>query len=258
MDVEGARRGATRSRSRASASNRSPRPCGTRAAVFGGDNDATRGRSPPETAVGSPVRQALRSSTFLANVLFFCSAPGSRPAIMSPAPMNICVVGTGYVGLVTGAVFADLGNDVVCVDNDDDKVAELLRAGQHADLRARPRGDGRPQRRATAGSPSPPTSPTRVRRSDVVFIAVGTPPKETRRDRPLDVEAWRREIGQHHGPLQGRGQQVHRAGGHRRVRARGHRAATSRGRSTFDVVSQSRVPARGLGHRGLARGPTAS
>src|SRR5262249_38065156 len=29
--------------------------------------------------------------------------------------MNICVVGTGYVGLVTGAVFADLGNDVVCV-----------------------------------------------------------------------------------------------------------------------------------------------
>ncbi|HJV56340.1 MAG TPA: NAD-binding protein, partial [Methylomirabilota bacterium] len=31
--------------------------------------------------------------------------------------MNICVVGTGYVGLVTGAVFADLGNDVICVDN---------------------------------------------------------------------------------------------------------------------------------------------
>jgi len=38
--------------------------------------------------------------------------------------MNICVVGTGYVGLVTGAVFADLGNDVVCVDN----VAEKIRA----------------------------------------------------------------------------------------------------------------------------------
>jgi UDPglucose 6-dehydrogenase len=39
--------------------------------------------------------------------------------------MNICVVGTGYVGLVTGAVFGDLGNDVVCVDNDAAKIAEL-------------------------------------------------------------------------------------------------------------------------------------
>ena len=34
--------------------------------------------------------------------------------------MNICVVGTGYVGLVTGAVFADLGTEVICVDNQHD------------------------------------------------------------------------------------------------------------------------------------------
>ena len=40
--------------------------------------------------------------------------------------MNICVVGTGYVGLVTGAVFADLGNEVVCVDNVAKKIAQLL------------------------------------------------------------------------------------------------------------------------------------
>ena len=39
--------------------------------------------------------------------------------------MNVCVIGTGYVGLVTGAVFADLGNDVICVDNDKEKVARL-------------------------------------------------------------------------------------------------------------------------------------
>ena len=39
--------------------------------------------------------------------------------------MKICVVGTGYVGLVTGAVFADLGNEVACVDNVADKVAAL-------------------------------------------------------------------------------------------------------------------------------------
>jgi len=41
---------------------------------------------------------------------------------------NICVVGTGYVGLVTGVCFADLGNRVVCVDIDIHKV-EMLRSG---------------------------------------------------------------------------------------------------------------------------------
>ena len=39
--------------------------------------------------------------------------------------MNICVVGVGYVGLVTGTCFAEFGNNVVCVDNDDQKVESL-------------------------------------------------------------------------------------------------------------------------------------
>jgi UDPglucose 6-dehydrogenase len=39
----------------------------------------------------------------------------------------ICIIGTGYVGLVTGACFADLGNQVVCVDIDEDKIAKLNR-----------------------------------------------------------------------------------------------------------------------------------
>ena len=39
--------------------------------------------------------------------------------------MNICVVGAGDVGLVTGAVFADLGNEVICVDNLSDTIAAL-------------------------------------------------------------------------------------------------------------------------------------
>ena len=39
--------------------------------------------------------------------------------------MKIAVVGLGYVGLVTGACFADLGNDVWCVDVDEEKIANL-------------------------------------------------------------------------------------------------------------------------------------
>ena len=39
--------------------------------------------------------------------------------------MNIIVVGTGYVGLVTGACFSEMGFDVTCVDNDEEKVEGL-------------------------------------------------------------------------------------------------------------------------------------
>ena len=43
--------------------------------------------------------------------------------------MHISVIGTGYVGLVTGACLAELGNDVMCVDVDADKIA-LLKRGE--------------------------------------------------------------------------------------------------------------------------------
>jgi UDPglucose 6-dehydrogenase len=89
--------------------------------------------------------------------------------------MNISVVGTGYVGLVTGAVFADLGTDAVCVDKDPAKI-EMLRAGQMPiyepgleELVHRNVADGRLSF-TTELEPA-------VRRSDIVFIAVGTPPK---------------------------------------------------------------------------------
>ena len=41
--------------------------------------------------------------------------------------MNITIVGSGYVGLVTGACFAEVGHHVICVDNDELKVATLQR-----------------------------------------------------------------------------------------------------------------------------------
>src|SRR6266446_4987629 len=89
--------------------------------------------------------------------------------------MNICVVGTGYVGLVTGAVFADLGNEVVCVDNQPDKIAELG-AGRMPiyepgleEMVARNVADGRLSFSTDLADG--------VRRSVIVFITVGTPPK---------------------------------------------------------------------------------
>src|SRR6266478_20589 len=107
--------------------------------------------------------------------------------------MNICVVGTGYVGLVTGAVFADLGNDVVCVDNALKKI-EALRAGQMPiyepgleEMVVRNKDDGR----LTFST----DLPAGVRQADVIFIAVGTPPKETGETDLSQVEAVAAEIG---------------------------------------------------------------
>ena len=39
--------------------------------------------------------------------------------------MKLCMIGTGYVGLVSGVCFADLGNDVICVDKDYNKINNL-------------------------------------------------------------------------------------------------------------------------------------
>ena len=107
--------------------------------------------------------------------------------------MNICVVGTGYVGLVTGAVFADLGNDVICVDNALKKI-EALRAGQMPiyepgleEMVVRNKDDGRLTFSTDLAAG--------VRQADVIFIAVGTPPKETGETDLSQVEAVAAEIG---------------------------------------------------------------
>ena len=39
--------------------------------------------------------------------------------------MKLCMIGTGYVGLVSGVCFSDLGNDVICVDHDKNKIENL-------------------------------------------------------------------------------------------------------------------------------------
>ena len=107
--------------------------------------------------------------------------------------MNICVVGTGYVGLVTGAVFADLGNDVVCVDNDRAKI-DALKAGRMPiyepgleEMVARNVEDRRLGFTTDLGAG--------IRHGDVIFIAVGTPPKESGETDLSHVEAVAAEIG---------------------------------------------------------------
>jgi UDPglucose 6-dehydrogenase len=87
--------------------------------------------------------------------------------------MNIAVVGTGYVGLVTGACFSEFGNHVVCVDNDAAKIAMLERNEMPI---YEPGLDALVERNVKAGRLSFTTDLTgAVERALVVFIAVGTP-----------------------------------------------------------------------------------
>jgi UDPglucose 6-dehydrogenase len=90
--------------------------------------------------------------------------------------MHICVVGTGYVGLVTGACLADLGMNVTCVDNDHTKIDMLL----NGDIPIYEPGlDTLVAKNAAADRLHFTTDlATTVQRALAIFIAVGTPPKE--------------------------------------------------------------------------------
>lgn len=88
--------------------------------------------------------------------------------------MKVAVIGTGYVGLVTGVVLANLGNEVVCVDNDPDKVAKLR---QGISPIYEPGVEEMLQSNLSLGNLTISESiGDAVRASEIVFIAVGTPP----------------------------------------------------------------------------------
>jgi len=88
--------------------------------------------------------------------------------------MKISVVGTGYVGLVSGACFASLGNEVICVDIDKKKIA-MLKKG-HIPI-YEPGLEELVREDVKNGNLSFSTDlPGAVRKTDVIFIAVGTPP----------------------------------------------------------------------------------
>jgi UDPglucose 6-dehydrogenase len=106
--------------------------------------------------------------------------------------VKICIVGTGYVGLVTGACFAEVGHSVICVDNDVKKV-ELLKGGG---IPIYEPGLDELVKKNVAASRLRFTSEIAegVENSEVVFIAVPTPPRS---DGSVDmsfVEKVAREI----------------------------------------------------------------
>ena len=90
--------------------------------------------------------------------------------------MDLCVVGTGYVGLVVGACLADFGHRVVCVDKDESKIRIIEDGGLPIfepgldEVVARNRSAGRLSFTTDLGAA--------VRAAEVHFIAVGTPPAE--------------------------------------------------------------------------------
>lgn len=109
--------------------------------------------------------------------------------------MKVCVIGTGYVGLVTGACLAQIGHQVICIDNNPAKVA-LMQSGQSpifepglAELMQANMQSGRLGFSTDLGEG--------VAHGEILFIAVGTPALPTGESDTRYVEAVARGIGTH-------------------------------------------------------------
>jgi UDPglucose 6-dehydrogenase len=109
--------------------------------------------------------------------------------------MRVCVIGTGYVGLVTGVCLAHIGHHVICVDNNEEKV-KLMKAGQSpifepglSEIMQSSSQAGRLEFTTDLGAG--------VAHGEILFIAVGTPPLPTGESDTRYVEAVARGIGEH-------------------------------------------------------------
>lgn len=88
--------------------------------------------------------------------------------------MKLCVIGVGYVGLVTGACLSDLGNNVICVDIDEKKIKNLKKGI----LPIYEPGLEELIKRNKTRLKFTTNIKEGIQKSDIIFIAVGTPPKE--------------------------------------------------------------------------------
>ncbi|MFN5516506.1 MAG: UDP-glucose dehydrogenase family protein [Cyanobacteriota bacterium] len=109
--------------------------------------------------------------------------------------MRVCVIGTGYVGLVTGVCLAQIGHQVVCIDNNEEKI-KLMRSGQSpiyepglSELMVANMQSGRLEFSADLAEG--------VGQGEILFIAVGTPALPTGESDTRYVEAVARGIGLH-------------------------------------------------------------
>lgn len=107
--------------------------------------------------------------------------------------MRVCVIGTGYVGLVTGVCLAHIGHDVICVDNNEEKV-KLMQSGQspifEPGLSELMQSSIQAQRISFTSDLA-----AGVSHGEILFIAVGTPPLPTGESDTRYVEAVARGIG---------------------------------------------------------------
>ncbi|MEL6552469.1 MAG: UDP-glucose/GDP-mannose dehydrogenase family protein [Cyanobacteria bacterium J06621_11] len=108
--------------------------------------------------------------------------------------MRVCVIGTGYVGLVTGVCLSHIGHHVICVDNNEEKV-QLMKSGQSpiyepglSDLMKSSMESGNLEFTSDLGAG--------VAHGDILFIAVGTPALPTGESDTRYVEAVARGIGE--------------------------------------------------------------
>ena len=90
--------------------------------------------------------------------------------------MKLCMIGTGYVGLVSGVCFSDLGNDVICVDNNKKKVNRLKQGSipiYEPGLEELVLKNYKNKRLKFSTQLK-----ESVNKSDIIFICVGTPTKK--------------------------------------------------------------------------------
>ncbi|KAF0241944.1 MAG: UDPglucose [Planctomycetota bacterium] len=109
--------------------------------------------------------------------------------------MKVSVIGTGYVGLVSGAVFAELGHDALCVDNDERKV-KMLEQG-HMPIYEPGLEELVAKNRAAKRLRFATTIQEAMEHGDVVFICVGTPPLPSGAPDLSYVDAVSRDIAKH-------------------------------------------------------------